>query len=63
MGGLYPGGAGTHDPRPVYDVQWTIVAGVGGGLFLLAVLIAVLVSRRITRLGRPAMLRWAEQAD
>jgi hypothetical protein len=28
---------------------------------VLATLIAVLVSRRTTRLGRPSTLRWAEQ--
>jgi hypothetical protein len=30
-------------------------------LFAVASVIAVLVSRRIVRLGRPASLRWAEQ--
>jgi putative ABC transport system permease protein len=55
------GTAAEHDPGPVYDVHWAIVAGVGGVLFLLAVLIAVVVSRRVTRLGTPSTLRWAEQ--
>ena len=40
---------------------WLVVAGVAVLLFVLATLIAVLVSRRTTRLGRPSTLRWAEQ--
>jgi hypothetical protein len=48
-------------PPPAYAAHWEIVLGVGAGLFVLAALISVLVSRRITRLGRPATLRWAEQ--
>ena len=55
------GTAGDQDPVPVYATHWPLVLGVGGGLFLLSVLIAVAVSRRITRLGRPSTLRWAEQ--
>jgi putative ABC transport system permease protein len=55
------GNAGAHDPAAVYAVHWDIVAAVGVSLFTLAALIALVVSRRITRLGRPAMLRWAEQ--
>ncbi|HET7386079.1 MAG TPA: ABC transporter permease [Nocardioidaceae bacterium] len=49
-------------PKPIYAVHWPIVAGVGVVLFLVATLIALLVSRRITRLGRPSTLRWAEQS-
>jgi len=55
------GTSGVHDPQPVYATPWLLIIAVGGGLFLLATLIAVLVSRRITRLGRPSTLRWAEQ--
>ena len=55
------GTSGVHDPQPVYATPWLLIIGVGAGLFLLATLIAVLVSRRITRLGRPSTLRWAEQ--
>ncbi|CAN5580087.1 hypothetical protein BH10ACT10_BH10ACT10_08560 [soil metagenome] len=55
------GTAGVHDPAPVYDTPWVIVVGVAAALFVLATLIAVLVSRRTTRLGRPSTLRWAEQ--
>jgi len=55
------GTAGDQDPLPVYATHWPLVLGVGGGLFLLSVLIAVAVSRRVTRLGRPSTLRWAEQ--
>ncbi|MGH3443867.1 MAG: FtsX-like permease family protein, partial [Nocardioidaceae bacterium] len=54
--------APAFSPKPIYAVQWPIVAGVGVVLFVLATLIALLVSRRITRLGRPATLRWAEQS-
>ena len=56
------GTAAPFDPVPTYSVHWPIVLGVGVGLFVVAVLIAVMVSRRITRLGKPATLRWAEQA-
>jgi hypothetical protein len=56
------GTAAPHDPAPVYGTHWPIVLAVGGGLFLLALLIATVVSRRVTRLGRPSTLRWAEQA-
>ncbi|NUR08941.1 MAG: FtsX-like permease family protein [Nocardioidaceae bacterium] len=55
------GTAAEHEPVPVYTTHWLIVLGVGAGLFVLAVGIAVLVSRRITRRGRPSTLRWAEQ--
>jgi hypothetical protein len=55
------GTAGAHDPPPVYGTPWLIVVAVAGALFVLATLIAVLVSRRTTRLGRPSTLRWAEQ--
>jgi hypothetical protein len=55
------GTAAEHDPAPVYAMHWPVVAGVAGGLFLLAMLIAVVVSRRTTRLGRPSTLRSAEQ--
>ena len=48
-------------PAPAYAAHWGLVLGVGAGLFVLAALISLLVSRRITRLGRPATLRWAEQ--
>lgn len=55
---------GTADPdapAPIYAVHWAEVAGVGLALFVLAAVIALVVSRRITRLGRPSTLRWAEQ--
>jgi hypothetical protein len=55
------GEAGEFDPVPVYATSWPVIAGVGAGLFVLAVAIALVVSRRITRMGRPATLRWAEQ--
>jgi hypothetical protein len=55
------GTAGVHEPAPVYATPWGIVAGVAGALFVLATLIALLVSRRTTRRGRPSTLRWAEQ--
>lgn len=48
-------------PAPDYTPHWFLLAGAGTALFLLAGLIALLVSRRTTRLGRPATLRWAEQ--
>ena len=43
-------------------VQWPLLALVGAVLFVVATAIALVVSRRTTRLGRPAILRWAEQA-
>ena len=55
------GGAGTYDPAAAYSVHWDILGIVAATLFLLAALIALVVSRRTTRLGRPATLRWAEQ--
>jgi predicted lysophospholipase L1 biosynthesis ABC-type transport system permease subunit len=55
------GTAAAHDPAPVYATPWLVVAGAAVLLFVLATLIAVLVSRRVTRLGRPSTLRWAEQ--
>lgn len=53
--------AADFDPTPVYSVHWSVVVGVAGGVFVLAVAIALLVSRRVTRLGKPSTLRWAEQ--
>lgn len=50
-----------HDPAASYAVHWEIVGVVGVTLFVLAALIALVVSRRITRLGKPSTLRWAEQ--
>ena len=55
------GTAGPHEPVPVYATPWVVVAGVAGALFVLATMIALLVSRRTTRQGRPSTLRWAEQ--
>jgi putative ABC transport system permease protein len=55
------GTAGVHEPVPVYATPWAVVAGVAVALFVLATLIALLVSRRTTRRGRPSTLRWAEQ--
>ncbi len=55
------GTAGVHEPDPVYAAHWPLLLGVGGGLFVLAVLIALGVSRRVVRMGRPSTLRWAEQ--
>src|SRR3954452_3530911 len=55
------GPAEVHDPAVAYDVHWGLVLAVAGTLLLLAVLIAVLVSRRIVRMGRPSTLRWAEE--
>jgi hypothetical protein len=49
------------DPAPTYAIAWPLVLGSGAVVLVLAVLIAVVVSRRVTRLGRPATLRWAEQ--
>jgi hypothetical protein len=48
-------------PPPDYAVQWPLLALVGTVLFVVATAIALVVSRRTTRLGRPAILRWAEQ--
>jgi hypothetical protein len=55
------GPALAHDPAPTYALHWGPIGLVAGGLLALAVLIAVLVSRRTTRMGRPSTLRWAEQ--
>ena len=55
------GSAAAHDPTPDYTTPWLLVGGVAAVLFGFATLIAVLVSRRTTRLGRPSTLRWAEQ--
>ncbi|HET9861148.1 MAG TPA: ABC transporter permease [Nocardioidaceae bacterium] len=55
------GSAGAFDPAAAYAIHWEILGAVAGALFVLAALIALVVSRRITRLGRPATLRWAEQ--
>jgi hypothetical protein len=55
------GPADEHDPVPAYAVHWPILAVVGAVLFLVAAGIALLVSVRTTRMGRPANLRWAEQ--
>ena len=49
-------------PAPDFSVQWWLLALVGASLFVVASAIALVVSRRTTRLGRPATLRWAEQA-
>ena len=54
------GTAGEHVPAPLYLVHWALLGGAGLVMFLLALVIAVVVSRRITRLGRPSTLRWAE---
>jgi hypothetical protein len=48
-------------PAPDYSVQWLLLVLVGTALFVIATAIALVVSRRTTRLGRPATLRWAEQ--
>ncbi len=55
------GTAAEHEPAPLYAAHGMVLAGVGLALFVVATLIALLVSRRITRLGRPSTLRWAEQ--
>jgi ABC-type antimicrobial peptide transport system permease subunit len=55
------GPAAAYDPTPVYAAHWPILLGVGLGVLLVATGIALVVSRRIARLGRPATLRWAEQ--
>ena len=55
------GTAGAHDPAPDYATPWLPVAVVAAVLFGLASLIAVLVSRRTTRMGRPSRLRWADE--
>ncbi len=54
------GTAGPHEPAPLYPVHWPILGAAGGTLFALAAVIALVVSRRTTRLGRPDTLRWAE---
>jgi putative ABC transport system permease protein len=54
------GTADPHEPVPLYPTHWSILGVTGLVLFALAVLIALVVSRRITRLGRPSTLRWAE---
>ena len=45
------GTAGVHEPAPVYATPWVVVVGVAAALFVLATLIALLVSRRTTRHG------------
>ncbi|QNN52000.1 ABC transporter permease [Nocardioides mesophilus] len=55
------GTAGEFEPSPAYSSHPAILAGVGLVLFLVATVIAFVVSRRTTRLGRPSSLRWAEQ--
>jgi putative ABC transport system permease protein len=55
------GNADAHDPAAAYAVHWEILGVVALSLFGLVALIALGVSRRTTRLGRPATLRWAEQ--
>jgi hypothetical protein len=55
------GPADAFAPAPDYGTQWLVLGGVGVVLFVAATLIALVVSRRTTRLGRPATLRWAEQ--
>ena len=55
------GNAGEYEPAPLYATHTPVLLGVGLALFAVAAAIAVLVSRRVTRLGRPAILRWAEQ--
>jgi ABC-type antimicrobial peptide transport system permease subunit len=55
------GGTDPLAPEPTYVVHgWILLAG-GAGVFLLALLIALGVSRRVVRLGRPSTLRSAEQ--
>ena len=58
---LRRGTAAEHEPDPLYASHALAVVGVGLALFVVATVIALLVSRRITRLGRPSTLRWAEQ--
>ena len=55
------GNAGEYEPAPLYATHTPVLLGIGLALFAVAAAIAVLVSRRVTRLGRPAILRWAEQ--
>jgi hypothetical protein len=55
------GTAADHEPAPLYATHGLVLGGVGLALFVVATLIALLVSRRITRMGRPSTLRWAEQ--
>jgi hypothetical protein len=54
------GTADEHAPAPLYDVHWLLLGGVTAVLFAVAVVIALVVSRRTTRSGRPSTLRWAE---
>jgi hypothetical protein len=55
------GGADPLAPEPTYGVHgWILLTG-GAGVFALALLIALGVSRRVVRLGRPGTLRSAEQ--
>jgi putative ABC transport system permease protein len=56
------GPADEFAPPPDYATQWSVLGLVGVALFLVASAIAFVVSRRTTRLGRPATLRWAEQS-
>jgi putative ABC transport system permease protein len=55
------GPAEEFEPTPLYASHPLILAVAGVVLFLLATVIALLVSVRTTRLGRPSTLRWAEQ--
>ena len=55
------GNAEEYEPAPLYATHAPVLLGVGAALFAVAALIALLVSRRVTRMGRPATLRWAEQ--
>jgi putative ABC transport system permease protein len=55
------GTAAPHDPAPVHGLHPAILAGTGVLLFGVALLIAWLVSVKVTRAGRPETLRWAEQ--
>lgn len=49
-------------PPPDYGVRWLLLLAIGMSLFVVATAIALVVSQRTTRLGRPATLRWAEKA-
>jgi putative ABC transport system permease protein len=55
------GNAAAFDPVPTYSLHWLPILGSGLAVLVLAALIALVVSRRTTRLGRPSTLRWAEQ--
>jgi putative ABC transport system permease protein len=55
------GPASEDAPLVDYGIHWSVLGVVGVVLFGLAAGIALVVSRRIIRLGRPATLRWAEQ--